>query len=98
MNIDEVGKFFYILWSIVAISTGIIALFFRKWSMEFMERGFLLWYKKTNFHLFKLQAEGLTKPYMNILSIFLGIVFLVLGILTLFENIGITHTHIMGKW
>jgi hypothetical protein len=89
METDTFYYIYMIVWSILAMGVGIAGIFFRKWVIDFNARGFLRWYKITNFSLFKWQAEKMRKPYMNILTLFVSIMFFVLGILILINTIGV---------
>lgn len=81
------GRIYEIVWSLLAVYGGIQLLFFRERFIARNSQAFLKMYERTKFPLFKRQAEGMKQPYMNILGLFLGIVFLVLGVLLL-----------LGRW
>ena len=72
-----------VIWSIGAICIGLIGLFFRSWFLKFCEKMYMSLYRKTNFSLFERGAKEFTKPYMRMLVIFLGLVFLIVGLLIL---------------
>jgi hypothetical protein len=80
-NIYNIGA------AIIAIYVGIVGVFFNKWGTELNARGFEWMYKKTNFSIFKLQAEGTRKLSMRIFLFVIGIAALIFGILTLLKNI-----------
>jgi hypothetical protein len=76
-----------IIIAIVAIYVGIVGIFFNKWGTNLNARGFEWMYKKTNFSIFKLQAEGTRRLSMRIFMFILGIVALIFGVYTLLNNI-----------
>ena len=83
---DTFLRVYNIIGSLIAIYVGIVGVFFNKWGIEFNARGFEWMYKKTNFFVFKLQAEGMRKPFMKVFLFIIGITALILGIITLIQN------------
>jgi len=83
-NIENI---YNIIGSIIAIYVGIVGVFFNRWGTELNARGFEWMYKKTNFSVFKLQAEGTRKLPMRVFMFILGIIAFVFGIFTLLNNI-----------
>ena len=84
---DNFARFYYILWSVVAMGVGIRGLFFRKKTIKFMARSYMQLYRKTNFYPFKRMSEEFNKSYMDLLVQLLGFSGIVLGILLLLQNI-----------
>ncbi|MFC1613192.1 hypothetical protein ACFL23_02555 [Patescibacteria group bacterium] len=80
MNPNTFGRVWDIIWSLFAICGGLVILFNRNWFISSNSRAFLKLYKKTNFSLFKRQAEDMNKEYMHLLVVVLAIFFIVIGI------------------
>ncbi|MDQ5971525.1 MAG: hypothetical protein QG566_471 [Patescibacteria group bacterium] len=84
---DTFGYGYIVVWSIGAVTVGIVGLFFRKWFLKFCEKGYMSLYRKTKLSFFERAAKEFTMPYMNLLVIFLAILFMILGINTLLRVI-----------
>jgi hypothetical protein len=84
---DTFSRVYYLIWSVLAISGGMLILSFRK---EFLKRNahaLEYLYKKTHFILFKRQAEKMETGYMLVVSTIVAIGFILLGSFTLIQNI-----------
>lgn len=82
---NEVGNTYQIIWSILAIIGGVLLLVFRERFIQGTERRFRIWYNKTGFFVFKLQAENTDSTYMRMVSVLVAIMFIVVGIFTLLK-------------
>ena len=87
MSGDELVRVYGVTWSILALIGGVILLFFRKWFLSSNQRTFFNLYRRTNFVIFKRQGEEMAKPYMNLLVTFLGLLFIIVGVLILIGRI-----------
>ena len=86
---EEFAKYYKIIWSAGAFIVAIIGIIFRKWTIDLMERGFLNFYNRTGFHLFKRQAEEIREPYIRIFITFVSVILGIAGILNLLSIFGI---------
>ena len=77
---DISGQGFYILWSIVAIIISVIILLFNKKFLYLMEIFFNNLYKRTNLTLFKKMADQANDEITKIVSIVVGIFFIIQAI------------------
>jgi len=83
----EFEKIYNILLALLLLGFGIHALIYREWSIKISEKGFKRWYKKTGLSLFKFQEENMDSTYMRMVSVLVGIIFIVVGLQMLVQNI-----------
>lgn len=83
----EPAKVYEIVWAFGLIGVGIVSIFFRKWGIKHNVKGFQSLYEKTGFPLFRRQAEEMGKPYMNILTLVIGVLLLAIGLAVLTKNL-----------
>ena len=84
---NEFEKLFVELWSSGAIVTGILGLVFRERFISLTKMGFWLWYEKTNFPLFRLQAEHVDSLQMRVITVVVATGLLLAGAYTLVHGL-----------
>lgn len=82
-----INKISNIIDLIITFYIGILGTFFRKQFIEFCARGFEFLYNHTGFFVFKLQAEGMKKPYMRIFVPFVASFFFLIGMVAFIYNV-----------
>ncbi|MCX6735651.1 MAG: hypothetical protein NTZ13_01050 [Candidatus Parcubacteria bacterium] len=83
----EFERIYNVLLSLFLLGLGIHSLLYREWAIKVSERGFKHWYKKTGFSLFKFQAENMDSTYMRMVSVLVGVIFIIVGLQMLIHNI-----------
>jgi hypothetical protein len=82
---ESSNTLFDLVWSIVAITLGFIGVFFTNWYVAHTKKWAMVFYLKTKFPFYKLQAEHIEKPYMRFFAKLIGAAFMLLGFSTLFD-------------
>lgn len=77
---------FTTVWGLGAVALGAYGAIYRDKFIERNKRYFEKMYAKTGFFLFKKQAEGMTQTYMYPFARAMGILFVVIGLVTLYKN------------
>ncbi|MEO5646266.1 MAG: hypothetical protein ABIO57_04180 [Candidatus Paceibacterota bacterium] len=78
MNFAET---YNILWSIGAIILGIVLLFFSRSFLKANQKAYENLDKKRKFWFFQQGSKTMREPYMKVLAVILGLIFLLVGIL-----------------
>jgi hypothetical protein len=82
---ESSNELFDIVWAIGAITLGFIGVFFTDAYVAHTKKWAMIFYSKTKFPFYKLQAEHIGKPYMRFLAKLIGIAFVLLGFSTLID-------------
>jgi hypothetical protein len=72
---------------ITSLYIGIFGTVFRRQYIEMCAKAFEFLYNKTGFFVFKIQADGMRKPYMKILIPIIATIILIVGITDFISNI-----------
>ena len=76
------------IWPIVSILIGIYVLTRREWLIRHNTRAFFWLYEVTKIELFKREGESFDSAYMRMVSVLVGVIFIVIGILALTSVMG----------
>jgi hypothetical protein len=75
------------LWPIVVILGGIYVLISREKLVRQNARAFLRLYEITKMQFFKTEGESFDSTYMRMVSVLVGVIFIVVGVLALTGNV-----------
>ena len=85
--IDLTYWWYTTVWALFAIGFGGWFTIFTRQFIERCKRQFEFFYRKTRFFVFRLQAEGMSKSYMYPFARALGILFFIIGVVMLVQNL-----------
>ena len=83
---DGFERIYNFIWSVGALSFGILMVLFRNWFIKANSQAFLALYKRTNFYIFKIQSEEMNRPIMHLVVVIVGMMLIISGIQLLLGN------------